>query len=70
MNTEDYDIADPKLATDGARRIEWAGRRMTVLKTIRERFLKEEPLKGLTVAACLRRDVETRGDRKSHAGPA
>lgn len=54
-----YDIADPNLATEGARRIEWAGRRMTVLKTIRERFLKEEPLKGRTVAACLHVTAET-----------
>jgi adenosylhomocysteinase len=54
-----YDIANPDLAPQGARRIEWAGRRMTVLKTIRERFLKEEPLKGLTVAACLHVTAET-----------
>ena len=54
-----YDIAQPDLAPQGARRIEWAGRRMTVLKTIRERFLKEEPLKGLTVAACLHVTAET-----------
>ncbi|MGH8928432.1 MAG: adenosylhomocysteinase [Acidimicrobiia bacterium] len=54
-----YDIADPKLATDGALRLTWAGRRMPVLKTIRERFLKEEPLKGLMVAACLHVTAET-----------
>ena len=54
-----YDIANPDLATEGARRIEWAGRRMTVLKTIRERFVKEEPLKGRTVAACLHVTAET-----------
>jgi adenosylhomocysteinase len=54
-----HDIANPDLAPEGARRIEWAGRRMTVLKTIRERFLKEEPLKGLTVAACLHVTAET-----------
>ena len=30
-----YDIADPSLAEGGARRIEWAGRRMPVLNTIR-----------------------------------
>ena len=32
---------------------------MPVLKTIRERFDKEEPLKGLTVAACLHVTAET-----------
>jgi adenosylhomocysteinase len=54
-----YDIADSALAPEGARRIEWAGRRMAVLKTIRERFIKEEPLKGLMVAACLHVTAET-----------
>jgi adenosylhomocysteinase len=53
------DIADSSLATEGARRIEWAGRRMPVLGTIRERFLKEEPLAGKTVAACLHVTAET-----------
>jgi adenosylhomocysteinase len=54
-----YDIADSSLAPEGARRIEWAGRRMAVLKTVRERFVKEEPLKGLMVAACLHVTAET-----------
>ena len=31
-----YDIANPELAGDGARRVEWAGRRMQVLATVRE----------------------------------
>lgn len=54
-----YDVADLELAAEGARRIEWAGRRMPVLKTIRERFVKEEPLKGRMVAACLHVTAET-----------
>lgn len=54
-----YDIANPALAGDGARRIEWAGRRMPVLATIRERFLKEKPLAGHVVAACLHVTAET-----------
>ncbi len=55
----DYDIADPSLAGAGARRIAWAGRRMPVLETIRERFRAERPLEGRTVAACLHVTAET-----------
>ncbi|MBW3666960.1 MAG: adenosylhomocysteinase [Actinobacteria bacterium] len=54
-----YDIANPDLAPQGARRVEWAGRRMTVLGTVRERFVKEKPLKGHVVAACLHVTAET-----------
>lgn len=55
----DYDIADPSLAEGGARRIEWAGRRMPVLASLRERFLAERPLEGKTIAACLHVTAET-----------
>ena len=54
-----YDIATPTLSEEGARRLEWAGRRMPVLATLRERFLKEKPLEGRTVAACLHVTAET-----------
>jgi adenosylhomocysteinase len=54
-----YDIANPALAEVGARRVEWAGRRMQVLATVRERFAKEKPLDGLVVAACLHVTAET-----------
>jgi adenosylhomocysteinase len=54
-----YDIANPDLAEHGARRIAWAGRRMPVLATIRERFAKETPLQGHVVAACLHVTAET-----------
>lgn len=55
----DYDIADPALAEAGARRVAWAGRRMEVLATIRDRFRKEKPLEGHVVAACLHVTAET-----------
>ncbi len=55
----DYDIADPGLADDGARRVAWAGRRMPVLATIRERFRRERPLEGRRVGACLHVTAET-----------
>lgn len=54
-----YDIANPDLADGGARRIAWAGRRMQVLETIRERFREERPLDGHIVAACLHVTAET-----------
>src|SRR3970040_2959614 len=54
-----YDIANPGLAEEGARRVEWAGRRMQVLATVGERFPKERPLDGLVVAACLHVTAET-----------
>lgn len=54
-----YDVADMDLAPEGARRIEWAGRRMPVLKSIESRFEKEKPLSGRHVAACLHVTAET-----------
>jgi len=54
-----YDIANPDLAEGGARRVAWAGRRMQVLETIRERFRKDKPLDGHVVAACLHVTAET-----------
>jgi adenosylhomocysteinase len=54
-----YDIANPDLAEGGARRVAWAGRRMQVLETVRERFRKEKPLDGHGIAACLHVTAET-----------
>ena len=41
------------------RRIEWADRQMPVLRSIRERFEKQRPLEGITLACCLRVTTET-----------
>lgn len=54
-----YDVKDIKLAEGGRRRIEWAAREMPVLHLIRERFIKERPLKGMRIAACLHVTTET-----------
>src|SRR5574338_1526799 len=56
---ENFDVKDTKLAEGGRRRIEWAEREMPVLRSIRERFSKEKPLKGLRVSACLHVTTET-----------
>ena len=57
----DYDIKDINLAEKGELRIEWAGQSMPVLNLIRERFEKEKPLKGVSLAACLHVTTETAG---------
>lgn len=53
------DIKNIKLAPQGKLKIEWAGSQMKVLDLIRQRFQKEKPLKGLTLAACLHVTAET-----------
>lgn len=55
----DYDIKDIGLAPEGKRRIEWAERDMPVLRQIRERFEKEQPFAGKTLAAVLHVTAET-----------
>lgn len=55
----DYDIKTTDLADGGKQRIDWANRFMPVLTSIRERFKTEQPLQGLTVAACLHVTTET-----------
>ncbi len=56
---KDCDIADPKLAPQGALRIEWAEREMPVLRMIRARFSKSRPLEGVRLGACLHVTTET-----------
>jgi len=53
------DVLDLSLAGDGVRRIAWAAREMPVVNQIRERFGREKPLNGLSVAACLHVTTET-----------
>ena len=53
------DVKNLTLAPEGVKRIKWAEREMPVLRQIRERFLKEKPLKGLKVSACLHVTAET-----------
>ncbi|KAF0243875.1 MAG: hypothetical protein FD180_3000 [Planctomycetota bacterium] len=54
-----HDVTDLGLAKAGRQKIEWAEKQMPVLRAIRERFLKEKPLKGVRVAACLHVTTET-----------
>ncbi len=54
-----YDVADAGLAASGRRRTAYAERRMPVLGLLRERFLRERPLAGVRVAACMHVTPET-----------
>ncbi len=54
-----HHVKDLALAELGKKRIDWAEKDMPVLRLIRERFNKEKPLAGLTVAACLHVTTET-----------
>jgi len=53
------DVKDLALAEKGKRKIEWANQQMPVLQLIRKRFIKEQPLAGIRLAACLHVTSET-----------
>src|SRR6476660_4009543 len=53
------DVKDISLADAGKRKIEWAAQQMPVLEIIRKRFIKNQPLKGIRVSACLHVTTET-----------
>ena len=53
------DIKDINLAQQGKNQIEWAFKDMPVLKEIQERFIKEQPFKGLKLSACVHVTKET-----------
>jgi len=55
----DYDVADLGLTDEGTRRIEWADHDMPVLRAIRERFSREQPLAGKNMSLCLHVTAET-----------
>ena len=54
-----HDVKDPSLSGAGRLRIEWAEQSMPVLRQVRERFAKEQPLKGTRIGACLHVTTET-----------
>jgi adenosylhomocysteinase len=55
----DHDVKDLSLASAGKLKIEWAEQFMPVLRQVRERFSKEQPLKGIRLGACLHVTTET-----------
>ncbi|HDN84425.1 MAG TPA: adenosylhomocysteinase, partial [Candidatus Aerophobetes bacterium] len=55
----EYDVKNTDLASKGKMKIEWAASKMRVLGKIKERFLREKPLKGVKISACLHVTSET-----------
>jgi adenosylhomocysteinase len=54
-----YHIKGLELADMGKKRIEWANQSMKVLQLIRKEFIKNQPLKGVRISACLHVTSET-----------
>jgi len=55
----EHDVRDIAQAATGRLKIEWAEQSMPVLRSVRERFAKEQPLKGIRLGACLHVTTET-----------
>jgi len=53
------DVKDMSLAEQGLNNIQWAMKDMPVLEKIKERFIKEQPFKGLRLSACSHVTKET-----------
>jgi adenosylhomocysteinase len=53
------DVKNMDLADLGRKRIDWANQSMKVLQIIRKDFIKNQPLKGVRIAACLHVTAET-----------
>jgi adenosylhomocysteinase len=57
--TTQHDVKDLGLAAAGQQRIDWAELAMPVLRQVRERFGREQPLRGTRIGACLHVTTET-----------
>ncbi len=53
------DVKGLELGDLGKKRIEWANQSMKVLQIIRKEFIKNQPLQGIRVSACLHVTAET-----------
>jgi len=53
------DVKNLDLADQGKKRIDWANQSMKVLQIIRKEFIKNHPLRGIRVSACLHVTAET-----------
>ena len=54
-----FDVKNLEMADLGRKRIDWANQSMQVLQIIRKEFIKNQPLKGIRIAACLHVTAET-----------
>src|SRR3989441_5564175 len=55
----EHDVKNIALAAEGRLKIEWAEQSMPVLRQVRERFARAQPLRGLRLGACLTVTTET-----------
>ena len=53
------DIKNIEMADLGRKRLDWANQFMKVLQIVRKEFIKNQPLKGVRIAACLHVTAET-----------
>src|ERR1700721_1215246 len=53
------DIKSVELSELGKKRIDWANQSMKVLQIIRKEFIKNQPLQGIRISACLHVTAET-----------
>ena len=53
------DVKNLDAADLGKKRIDWANQSMKVLQIIRKEFIKNQPLKGIRISACLHVTAET-----------
>ena len=53
------DMTDITHFESGENKINWASAHMPILKIIDDRFLKEKPLLGLTIAICIHLEAKT-----------
>jgi adenosylhomocysteinase len=55
----EFRVKDVSLAKEGKNRIDWAEAHMPVLVSLRQKYEKTKPLKGVRVAGCLHVTKET-----------
>ena len=54
-----FDVKNLEMADLGRKRIDWANQSMQVLQIIRKEFIKNQPLQGIRISACLHVTAET-----------
>ncbi len=59
LTLEQSIIKDIALAPDGQKKLEWVSQFMPVLNSLRQDFIKNQPLKDLTIACCLHLEAKT-----------
>lgn len=57
--SQNYKVADLKLADSGRLKIDWAESRMPVLMALREKYSQTKPFTGHKIAGCLHVTKET-----------